>query len=186
MNVVIVHGSNDDKEEGLEIPRENERHWKPWLKRELEKRGIEVSNELYPEDWQPDYKNWKAVFEKNKIDKNTVLIGHSAGASFLIRWLSENKTKVNKVILVAPSMGKSSKYDHLDFKDFEYGPEINSFFNRLIIIYSNNDDEDIIESVKTLKEKIGGEIIMLEDRRHFTLEDMGTEKFPELLEEILN
>ncbi len=48
MNVIIVHGSNSSKKESKEGKPENERHWKPWLKKELEKRGIPVSNEFYP------------------------------------------------------------------------------------------------------------------------------------------
>lgn len=99
MNCIIVHGSNSSEKHANEgLPR-NERHWKPWIKKELEKRGFDVSNELYPKDWLPDYEEWKKVFERNKIDENTILIGHSAGTAFILRWLSENKRKVDKLIL---------------------------------------------------------------------------------------
>jgi len=42
------------------------------------------------------------------------------------------------------------------------------------------------ESVKIFHKVIGGKIIEIENRGHFTLRDMGTEEFPELLKEILD
>jgi len=186
-NCIIVHGSNSTEKEAKEGSPENERHWKPWLKRELEKKGFKVSNELYPGDWLPDYEKWKKIFEKNKINENTILIGHSAGTAFILRWLSENKKKVDKVILVAPSVIKWGKYDEglSKLKDFKYDSSLRDYFNKLIIFYSN-DDEDIIESAKQIHKRLGGDLINLRDRGHFILSDMETEEFPELLKEILN
>jgi hypothetical protein len=34
-------------------------------------------------------------------------------------------------------------------------------------------------------EKLGGKLINIKGKGHFTFDDMGTEEFPELLEEIL-
>lgn len=186
MNCIIVHGSNSTEKEAKEGKPENERHWKPWLKEQLEKRGIEVSNQLYPEDWLPDYEKWKMVFEKNKIDENTVLIGHSAGTAFILRWLAENKKKVNKVILIAPSIIKDGKYLGLSsLKDFEFDSSLKNYFNKLVIFYSDNDDEDIIESAKQIHSKLDGELICIKGKGHFIEDDMGTTEFPELIEEII-
>ena len=185
-NCVIVHGSNDSEKEALKGKPENLRHWKPWLQKSLEKKGIKASNDLYPKDWAPDYLAWKKVFEKNKVDENTTLVGHSAGCSFILRWLSENKKKVDKVVFVAPSIYKSEKYKKLRFKDFEYDTSLKQYFNELTIIYSDTDDEDIIRSSKEIHFKIDGSLVMLKGKGHFTYEDMGSEEFPELLNSILN
>jgi len=186
MNCIIVHGSNSTEKESKKDPPENERHWKPWLKKELEKRGFKISNELYPEDWLPNYEKWKKIFEKNAIDKDTILVGHSAGTAFILRWLAENKTKVNKVILIAPSVIKAGKYEYLSkLKDFSYGSSLKKYFNKLVIFYSDNDDEDIIKSAKRVHQVLGGKLINLHGKGHFTSEDMKTEKFPELLKEVL-
>lgn len=189
-NCIIVHGSNATEQGSKEGKPENERHWKPWLKRNLEKEGIEVSNDLYPEDWLPDYDKWKEVFEKNRIDESTTLVGHSAGTAFILRWLAENKRKVGKVILVAPSVIKTEKYitglKRLSkLKDFEYDSSLKEYFNQLVIFYSDDDMDNIIESAKKVHEILGGELIHLEGKGHFCLEDMGSEEFPELLEEVL-
>lgn len=186
MNVIIVHGSNVNEKEGRELPLENERHWKPWLKKELEKRKITVSNYLYPEDWLPNYEKWKKVFEKNKLDENSVLIGHSAGTAFILRWLAENKKKVDKLILIAPSIIKSGKYLNTSkLKDFIFDSSLKEYFNDLIIFYADNDDEDIVKSAKVIRDKLGGKLIELKGRGHFIEQHMKTKEFPELLNEIL-
>src|SRR3989338_8125508 len=185
VNCIIVHGSNPSKKSAMQGKPENMRHWKPWLKKNLKKFGIETSNQLYPEDWLPNYEKWKNVFEKNIINNNTTLVGHSAGTAFILRWLSENKRKVDKVVLVAPSIFKSEKYKKLTFKDFEYDSGLKQYFNDLTVIYSDTDDEDIIRSAKEINSKLGGRLIMLKGKGHFTYDEMGTEEFPELLEAVL-
>ena len=185
-NCIIVHGSNSSKKEAKEGKPENLRHWKPWLKKNLEKRGIKTSNDLYPEDWLPDYDKWKKVFEKNIINEKTILVGHSAGTAFILRWLSENKRKVDKIILIAPSVIRTGKYEYLSkLKNFKYDSSLKKCFNTLTIFYSDNDDEDIIKSAKKVHEVVGGKIFNLKGRGHYTLDDMETEEFPELLAEVL-
>lgn len=185
-NVIIVHGSNESEQEAKTGGVENTRHWHPWLKKELEKGGVLVSGELYPRDWAPEYNVWKTVFEKNKINQNTILIGHSAGCAFILRWLMESKKKVNKVILVAPYLKDDGIANWLKpFVDFNFDKAINEFCKEIIIFYDAADMAGIVESVKLAKEKFSPKIIALKNYGHFTLEDMGTEEFPELLEEIL-
>ena len=187
MNCIIVHGSNSTEKGSKTGLPENERHWKQWLKKNLERRGINVSNELYPKDWLPDYNKWKKVFEKNDINKETILIGHSAGTAFILRWLSETKRRVNKVILIAPSVIKTDKYLRLsNLKDFKYDSSLKKYFNELVIFYSDNDDEHIIKSAKQIHKILGGKLINLKGRGHFIFKDMGTKEFPELLREILS
>ena len=188
-NVVIVHGSNstEDGSKSKKWGSENLRHWKPWIKENLEERGIKVSNELYPKDWIPDYEEWKKVFEKNKIDENSILIGHSAGTAFILRWLAENKRKVKKVILVAPSVIPNGKYLGLSkLKNFEFDSSLKKYFDKLVIFYADDDDEDIINSAKEVNRRLGGKIINLSGKGHFTFGDMKTKEFPELLEQIIS
>jgi len=60
--------------------------------------------------YEPDYQVWRTELERFDIHPETILIGHSAGGGFLIRWLSENRTKhVGKVVLVAPSIDPHKK-----------------------------------------------------------------------------
>ncbi len=188
MNCIIVHGSNSSEKHANEGLPENERHWKPWLKKELEKRNIKVSNELYPTNWKPSYEEWKKVFERNKIDENTILIGHSSGGAFLVRWLSEAKKKIKKLILVSP--GKAGK-QRRDYLSNLYGDKaiknIGQYVNEGIFLFTSNDDiPQHIQGAEEYKTELPARVVELKNHGHFTLGDMGTEEFPELLNAILN
>jgi len=188
MNCIIVHGSNSTEASSKKGLPENERHWKPWLKEELEKRGIAVSNEPYPEDWAPNYEKWKKIFENNKIDKNTILIGHSAGGGFLVRWLDETKIKIKKMILVSP--GKAGRARN-PARAKLYGEKtinnISRFVSDGILIFTSDDDiSSHIIGAKEYEKELPARIIFLKNHGHFTLGDMGTKEFPELLKEVLN
>jgi predicted alpha/beta hydrolase family esterase len=186
MNIIIVHGSNST-EKGAKTGRpENQRHWKPWIKKQLESKGIEVSNELYPQDWLPNYKKWKEVFDKNNINEETTLIGHSSGCAFLVRWLGESKQKISKLILVAPWKIPDGNDELIkEFYNYPIENKIKERVNKVIIFTSNDEEEDGKRSAKMFSEALNGEIIELKNHGHFTLGDMGTDKFPELLKEVL-
>ena len=184
-NCIIVHGSHSTKESARKKPN-NLKNWQPWIKSQLESKGIKTSNELYPEDWKPSYWKWKKVFEKNTVNKNTTLIGHSAGAAFLLRWLSENNTKIHQLVLVAPYAIKSEKYARLNnLCEFEYDSQLAQNINEICIFYSNKDAEEILKSALHIHEKLGGELIDIPHYRHFGSKEMKSEKFPELLEKIV-
>jgi len=193
MNVIIVHGSNRNdlvriKENSL-VPQ-NERHWIPWIKEQLEKRGIKCETPLMPRNWDPKYKEWKDYFNQflPSINENSVLIGTSTGAAFLVKWLGDTKQKITKLILVAPVTGKEKCNEWLneEYKDFEIDESIKERVGEIIIFHSDNDHAERLESAKIYSEKLGGELIELKGRGHFIFKHMGTKEFPELLDEILN
>ncbi|MFZ5955722.1 MAG: alpha/beta hydrolase [Nanoarchaeota archaeon] len=103
-NCIIVHGCSIYRKEklarGKSLPNMN--HWIPWIKNELETNGIVPYALLMPKDWKPNYNEWKKEFEKINITNDSILVGHSAGCTFLLHWLSEAKREVNKLILVSP------------------------------------------------------------------------------------
>lgn len=71
-NAIILHGSGDSPES----------FWIPWLKSELEKHGYEVWAPLLPDADNPDINKWLPfVMENGKFNNDTIIIGHSAGAT---------------------------------------------------------------------------------------------------------
>ncbi len=54
--VILLHG-RPDKEEYFDdtIPKPHGAHWFPWIKEQLEKRGISVDIPEMPRPYQPDY-----------------------------------------------------------------------------------------------------------------------------------
>ncbi len=185
--VIIVHGANADEKSSKEGGVENTRHWHPWIKKELEKENIKVSAELYPKDWKPDYKDWKKMFEKNNVDEKTVLVGHSLGCAFILRWLRESKKKVRKVILVAPYVSDDGEAAGLkDFVTFDFDSSLRKYYKDLVVFYDKKDMRGVVDSVNLIKEKLSPTNIEFVGKGHFTKESMKTEEFPELLKEIFS
>ncbi|MDO8467678.1 MAG: class I tRNA ligase family protein [Nanoarchaeota archaeon] len=185
-NVVIVHGCpSAEKAEYSQEKRTYDKHWIPWIKKKLEERKIKVFSPLMPEAWKADYYNWKKEFEKNKIDENSVLIGHSCGCAFLVRWLGDTKKKIKKLILVAPWKIAKSGNAPKDFYDYNIDLGIKDRVGEVIIFTANNEEADGKKSVKIFHDSLGGEIIELKNHGHYTIYDMGTGEFPELLNEII-
>lgn len=183
---IIIHGW-PDKEEYFDPrgPSSSNRNWFPWLQQQLLIKGILAQTPEMPDAWQPVYEKWKRVFERFEIDEDTILVGHSCGGGFLVRWLSENKVKAGKVVLVAPWLDPDHMIDR-HFFDFVIDPSIASRTDGLFIFSSTDDDDDVLKSVDVLRQKLEqAQVIEFSDRGHFTRDDMGTDAFPELLETIL-
>ncbi len=190
-NVVIVHGANPNDRENMKrysLPEQNERNWFPWIKSELEKKGAAVFTPLMPENWKPDYEKWKAEFEKIDVDENSVLVGASAGAAFLVRWLGQTKRKVKKLILVAAACKNkgTEEWEAEEFYDFKIDKKISNRVSDIVIIESSDDAKSIRESVKIYSKALGVKSVVLKDRGHFTNRGNGENmEFSELLGEIL-
>ena len=142
-----------------------------------------------PLSFKPEYKIWKKEFERYDIGPSTLLVGHSCGGGFLIRWLSENKeAKVGKVILVAPWLNPDDnpKYYTGDFFEFDIDSKLIDRTAGIIIFRSSNDFSDVLKSIDILKAKIKDiKICEFKDYGHFCDRDLKTDAFPELLEECL-
>jgi predicted alpha/beta hydrolase family esterase len=181
---VIIHGMPSKEEYYSDkFPACSNSHWIPWLQKQLMMRDIITQTPEMPEAYSPDYEKWRREFERYDLDKETVLIGHSCGGGFLIRWLSENKLKIGKLVLVAPWMDLGRK-ETGKFFDFEVDKGLEKRVGEMDVLVSEDEStEGVKETVELLEEVlIEIKVHRFKNRGHFTLEEMGTEKFPELLE----
>lgn len=180
----MVHGCPSDDSE--EPTKQYAKHWMPWLKKELEAQGIKTYVPLMPEPWQPDYERFKKVFENYPVSENTVLIGHSCGSAFLVRWLGYTKKKIKKLILVAPwkipPLGDTYREK---FYTYPIDKTIKLRVSEIVMFTSNNEKEDGKKALQIYHNAIGGKIIELKGKGHYTLDDMKTPAIPELLTEVL-
>lgn len=186
---IIIHGM-PSKEEYFDQKSDSpsNSHWLPWLQKQLLINNIFTENPEMPEPYLPDYEKWKNIFEQFKIDEETSLIGHSCGAGFLVRYLSENNIKVDKVALVAPWLNVNHE-ENINFFDFEIDKNLLTKTKDLKIFVSRDDHEEILNSVKKIEENIlniDSKINWFSNRGHFTLGSMGTREFPELLEFLIS
>jgi len=186
---IIIHGMPDKEEYySYDKPSSSNKHWLPWLQKELAVRD-EISQALeFPKPYFPIYKDYVEVFEQMKVSNETTLVGHSCGAGFLIRYLSENpNVQPKRIVLVAPWIDLESylRDQGGTFFDFELDKNLGSR-TEVHVFISSDDDQVIIDTVDKLKKEVPN-IMYHEftDKGHFTKGDLGTEAFPELLEVIL-
>jgi len=186
-NCVIIHGCPSDIEKAMDPDtRTYDKHWIPWIKQKLTKHGIDVQTPLMPDPWEPDYEKFKQEFEKNKITENSIFIGHSCGGTFLVRWLGESKQPIKKLILVAPWKIPSTAINlENSFYEYPIDETIQSRAGEIIFFTSDNEEEDGKKSLKIFHKALGGTVIELKEHGHYTMSDMGTEEFPELLHVVL-
>ena len=184
---IIIHGCPSDVEKAMNPEtRTYDKHWIPWTKKQLLANNIETETPLMPSPWEPDYEKFKRTFEKYNVDENTILIGHSCGCAFLVRWLGETKRKIFKLILVAPWKipDKDDKF-RKEFYTYLIDETIKERVKEIVMFTADDEEDDGKESLKIFHKSLGGEIIELKGRGHYCLGDMGTEEFPELIEVVL-
>jgi predicted alpha/beta hydrolase family esterase len=188
-NAVIIHGRPARWEYYLRkiIRRPNSKaHWLNWLRNQLIAHGYTVYAPEIPEAYNPQWNLWVAEVEKSKIGPETLLVGHSCGAGFWLRYLSEHpELKVGKVVLVAPWLDLQKKRT-TDFFNFKIDKNLVVRTKGLTIFYSDNDMKSVKLSVQKIKAKLKDiKYKKFHGYAHFTYIDMKTSRFPELLEECL-
>jgi len=190
-NAIIVHGRPSKRQyyilKILHI-RPTTLIWQGWLKKQLSKHGIEVDAPNMPRASDPNWDLWCREVEKSKIGPQTILVGHSCGAGFWIRYLSEHPDlRVGKVVLVAPWLGDDYGAPPTDFfEGYKIDPNLVSRTKGVTIFYSNNDFKVIHKAVSRLKSTVkNARYRQFNNYGHFTFGSMKTRKFPEVLEECL-
>lgn len=183
---IIIHGMPSMEEyfsiERVKSPSNN--HWFPWIQLQLLQKNVLAQTPEMPKPYEPEYEAWKKTFEQFNVDEETILVGHSCGGGFIIRWLSENKVRVGKVILVAPWLDPE-KYLTTGMFDFEIDSDFALRTDGVTVMYSTDDEDYILDTINLLKEKANNIIYQeFSDKGHFCLDDLGTEEFSELLENI--
>ena len=186
-NAIIVHGMPDKEEYyTADQPSPSNFCWLPWLQKQLVIRDIKADTPEMLHAYNPQYDIWKREFERFDITPETILVGHSCGGGFLVRWLSENKeAKVGKVVLVAPWLDPK-KEETGNFFDFEIDAELVERTGGVTIFHSDDDEEDINESVDLLMSKVLNiNLRNFSGYYHFVDKKLAEVGFPELLEEVL-
>ena len=157
--------------------------WKENLELELGP-DFEVFCPQMPNKENARYEEWRIWFERliPFLEDNIILIGHSLGGTFLVKYLSENKfsKSIQAVFLVAPAYDKDMKGDPLG--TFALPKKLN-LQTEHVYIYQSKDDPAVPSSAisqfkKALPIAIDKTFI---DRGHFR-----DEKFPEIVDDIVN
>ncbi len=157
-NAIIVHGRR----------AQPEMHWFFEEKELLEKKGHTVTVPKLTDDEYPKLKDWMEVLEKEYLDENTVLIGHSLGAVAALRLLEKKNIKVDRVILLAGySKDLRKNYQAHEFvaDPFDWG-KLRKLANKFTLINEKNDPNVKFELGEEVAEKLGAELVVSDTENH--------------------
>lgn len=189
-NAIVLHG-RPGKEEYYDLNQASasNAHWLAWLQNALLANNIHCYNPEVPLAFDPQYELWRKEFERGDINQDTILVGHSTGAGFIIKWMCENSDRiVSKIVLVAPYFDPFGEIEEKEFFKFQFDRDLSKRTKHgVTIFHSDNDMEDVqISTKQLLKEVDDMNYVEFHEYGHFCKEwSMNTDEFPELLEECL-
>lgn len=180
MNFFIIHG----------VYANPEANWFPWLKKELEEKGYEAIVPKFPTPLNQNLDSWLRTIKsyENKINNDTIMIGHSLGSAFILNYLEQTSKKIRAAFLVAEFFKMlNTPYDELNKsfidRDFDW-KKIRKNCGKFFIIASDNDKYIPLEMNKELAKNLNSELRIVNNGGHLNKES-GYDRFPLLLELIL-
>ena len=159
MNIIFCHGVMDPEESWEARTYNPNKGWKYWLQFVAERdHDVLMQFPQFPHAHAllMKYDEWEKIMDRQDINEDTVLIGHSAGGGFVLKYLSKHpELKIKQAVLVAP---------WLDVEDFQP----NGFYrdmtldNRLVsqtkdgidLMISDDDDSYILGSVDKIAQNM--------------------------------
>jgi predicted alpha/beta hydrolase family esterase len=172
--VLVVHGAGEPRR------RRGRVYWEPLLGNALGP-GYRVQAPRMPRPAQPQYWAWaRRIDELIARMRRPTLVGHSLGASVLLKYLSETvrRPSLTGVFLVAtPFWGP-------DFPEFALPPDFGARLRevRPICLYHSRDDPEIpLEHLERYRRALPRAIVrVLDGRGH----EFNQPQFPELAADI--
>lgn len=178
MKIVILHGTKGS-------PKGN---WFQWLKSNLETKGHNVYVPRFPTPENQSVQSWCKVLDKKapRFDEDTIIIGHSCGATYLLNILEVLSCPIHRSIFVSGFLDRlgNKEFDDLnaDFinHDFNWNKIIKNA-GKITILHGDNDPYVPLSQAEKLSEKLKSKLTIIENGGHLNTESGYTE-FPELLE----
>lgn len=181
-NYLLIHGS-------FSSPFSN---WIPYLRVELEKKGLEVYTPDFPSGvGYQNYENWskllKTYVNAGILNENTVIFAHSIAPIFISKFLVETKLKVKRLVFVCGFnnyLGIDADYDNVNKSMyFDNLADVKKYCSDIICYYSDNDPYVKYEIEKEFAATISTKQIMIPGGGHLNSES-GYSEFPQLLNHI--
>jgi hypothetical protein len=184
MNAIILHGGPSREEYyNPAMPSASNAHWIPWLQKQLLVHDIDAATPEVPHAFDRNWAVWAREVERFEIGVETILVGHSTGAGFFVKYLSIHpELHVGKVMLVAPWIDPKAEHTKNFFNDFMIDPKLVERTKGITIFASDNDEDSVLESAVIIKEALPGATYKtFPGRGHF----VRVTEFPELLHETI-
>ncbi len=176
---IIIHGYTGHPE----------KNWFPWLKRELETKGFEVSVPAMPHANAPQLSEWLPTLQSviSEPDEETYLIGHSLGGITILRYLETMKEnqKIGGALLVA---GFSRPIHFTELNNFFGTPldyeKCRRSARSIVCINSDNDEHVPLEDGEIMRDKLSAKLIVVPNAGHLN-QKSGYAQLPLAFKELL-
>jgi len=173
-NLVMIHGAGPRHYRSL---KDGTGDWQAKLPSLLGHQFNIVAPQM-PSPKNPSYEEWKILLDKNlaKLKGEVFFVGHSLGASFLVKYLSQEKTlqKINGLFLVSAPYSTVSGFE---------APTDYSIFSSIkkIILYHSLDDVEVPYAHSLLyQSKLNAQLRTFQQQGHY----FKKEDFPEIYSDI--
>lgn len=180
-NVIIVHGAFGHPEE----------NWFGWLRRELEGLSIRCDVPALPTPEGQSLASWLQGFDEacgKYIHANTLLVGHSLGAAFVLRWLESASTRVRASFLAGAFMGRVGvkKFDDINASFFASPFDWDSIKRHCREFYCYHGDNDMYvsqENFDVISTALDAKKVIISNGGHLNA-SAGYDRFPLILQHI--
>lgn len=173
-SVLIIHGAGEPRRRGGKV------YWEPMLGEAL---GPEyrVQAPRMPQPTNPRYQIWASrIVQLIDAEASPVLVGHSFGASVLLKYLAEAAARpsfAGLFLIATPFWGP-------DFPEFALPPDFESRLHDVspVYLYHSRDDPEVpFEHLERYSRALPQAIVRrLDGRGH----EFNQEQFPELVADI--
>jgi len=174
MRIVLIHG----------FKASSKSNFFPWLKEALVNLGHEVIAPDLPDADAPDQDEWtKALLEEVKVvDDETIIVGHSIGATTALRFLEavEAKSTPKGCLLISPPwMIKDERFRGFFMSELDFDVLMWKA-SRFTIIHSKDDKVIPFDHAQKYAEVLAAKLV----ERNEGEEHFQGEQYPVILDEI--
>jgi predicted alpha/beta hydrolase family esterase len=162
-------------------------NWFPWLASNLRQRGATVILPQLPTPAGQSLEHWRAAFtaQVDAADQRSCSIGHSLGATFLLRYLERAHAPIGCAVFVAPLIAEigNSEYDQLNrtFIDHPYDWErIKRNAGRVVCFAGDNDPYVPLNQPREVAARLSAPLQIIPGGGHLNSES-GFDSFEALL-----
>ncbi|MBR3511248.1 MAG: alpha/beta hydrolase [Alphaproteobacteria bacterium] len=158
-------------------------NWKHWLQFRVEKDHdviMQIPKFPHAHALLMKYDEWENIMDFQDINPETVLIGHSAGGGFILKYLSTHpELKIKQAILVAPWIDTNNEQPNGFYDGFDLNNNmVKQTTCGIDMMISDDDMPDILSSTDKIAENITNiKVHKYKNRGHFLFSEL-----PEILD----
>lgn len=164
----------------------------PYILEESKKRNLDCYFPQFPTREDATFENWTKVMDtylkEGLLDKETIVIAHSMGTHFFVKYVGLRDCKVGTYISVAGMANLNSNIEYLNEAVKKFNPEVEDYMKTIentkdiYSIYSDNDHLSPQEELIAYANMLNATHIMVPGAGHFTGKRDNVKKIEQIFE----